>query len=139
MSKRKRAKQRAEVSVGKLPKWRPTTSEAHIRFSFAIFDNTDWCSRELSDNARFRVIAAKLRNYESMTWNEIISRDHTVALKKLIKQARQRIVELELDDAEGSLWRFELQGLERLWGIRVRSVLYVLWWDPKHQICPVTK
>lgn len=42
-------------------------------------------------------------------------------------------------------WRFsllELQGAyritakERVWGLLVEDVFYLLWWDPEHEVCP---
>ncbi|HWD40203.1 MAG TPA: hypothetical protein VG944_15240 [Fimbriimonas sp.] len=34
-----------------------------------------------------------------------------------------------------SLWSFRISGKERLWGLLVDEVFYVLWTDPDHKIC----
>lgn len=83
-------------------------------------------------------IFEKLVSYESRTWAEILSnptRDHPIAVGKLCKEARQRLMDLKLDDVE-ALFRFRFTGLQRLWGIRDRNVFQVLWWDPEHKVCP---
>lgn len=139
MAKRKNPRQKAPVAPAKRPKRLPSEpSDDRIRLSFSIFDNYKWCE-EYDDGSYFHVVAQKLRGYESMTWAEIQSRDHPVPLGSLIAPARQRLVVLQLDDADGALWRFQLDGLKRLWGIRDRSKFYVLWWDPEHLICPSKK
>lgn len=82
-------------------------------------------------------LLAKLKSYESMTWAQIESdkkRNHSVGITDLCKDARKRVVELNLDVDE--LFRFRLDGTSRLWGIRDRHHFSLLWWDPKHEVCP---
>jgi hypothetical protein len=84
-------------------------------------------------------IFPKLKNFESMTWAQIISNkhiNHSVSAASLVKAARDRILALKLDIDE--LFRFRLTGVQRLWGIRDRSTFRILWWDPNHSICPST-
>jgi len=89
----------------------------------------------------WRQIFNKLRSYESMTWGQIDSDrkyNHHVSTQDLIKRARDRLVEIKLDDTE-SLFRFRFSGTKRLWGIRDRQRFKILWWDPGHEVCPSTK
>ncbi len=30
-------------------------------------------------------------------------------------------------------------GKQRIWGIKDRNILKVLWWDPDHEVCPSLK
>ena len=82
----------------------------------------------------------KLKNYESMTWGSIAQNqhhNHSVEVSKLDKRARKRLEELGVEVDE--LFRFRLNGTQRVWGIRDREVFYILWWDPNHEICPSSK
>jgi hypothetical protein len=86
-----------------------------------------------------KTIHAKLSNFEGMTWTEIErSGSHNVAKAKLAKQARDRLAKLKQDDVD-ELFSLRLSGKERIWGIRERSVLRLLWWDPQHEVCPSAK
>ena len=40
---------------------------------------------------------------------------------------------LQLDDNE-TLISLRLKGRQRVWGIRILSVLNLLWWDPEHEV-----
>ena len=83
----------------------------------------------------------KLRNYESMTWGEIMKdkdHNHSVAVTQLIPEAQERLKQLNQDDVD-SVFRLRLSGKQRVWGIRDRQILKLLWWDPEHEICPSVK
>lgn len=83
-------------------------------------------------------IFEKLRNYESMTWGNILAdkeRNHSVPVSQLIKEAQSRLKDRKLDDVD-ELFRLRLNGKQRVWGIRDRHILKLLWWDPEHEICP---
>ena len=85
-------------------------------------------------------ILPKLRNFESMTWGEInhTKTGHPIYTKRIVAEAQKRLTELGLDDHD-VLFRLELNGLQRIWGVRVRQVLCLLWWDPNHEIYPCFK
>lgn len=91
------------------------------------------------DGQTLQYIRGKLSLYESMTMNEIFVRDkkynHAVSVNKLCPEARRRLRDLRLDDLE-EVHRLRLSGAERVWGIRDLNALILLWWDPKHEICP---
>lgn len=109
-------------------------------WSIRIFDSSGEWGRE-----RIKVpehlwdaIFASLKHYESMTWGEILKdkeHNHAVETSKLTKEAQNRLKVLNQDDID-SLFRLRLTGTQRVWGIRDRHVLKLLWWDPDHEICP---
>jgi len=109
-------------------------------WSIGIFDREGpWgqerCSQE---NAIWEHIFPGLRQYELMTWAAIYAdrhRNHSVAISKLIRSARNRLEELGMDDLD-ELFRFRLTGTQRVWGIRDGRVFRLLWWDPGHEVCP---
>ena len=84
-------------------------------------------------------IIPKLRNFETMTWSEVLGRqNHPVRVASLCPEAQKRLKALKLDDVE-ELVSLRLSGKERVWGLRERAELRLLWWDPDHQVCPSTK
>lgn len=87
-------------------------------------------------------IQQKLGHWEDKTWGQILAEDpsaqHPVEVSALIKEAQDRLVEKKLDDCD-TLFRFRLTGKERLWGVKMENIFYLLWWDPEHKICPSNK
>lgn len=87
-------------------------------------------------------IREKLKHFESMTWQEITvvakKQNHSIPVNKICKSAQIRLKELGLDDIE-SLISLRMTGEQRIWGIRQKSVLLLLWWDPNHQVYPSQK
>ncbi len=94
------------------------------------------------DGQKLIEIHAKLSEFEKRTWNDILvvnkKQNHAVCLGSLCKAARDRLVQLQLDDVEQFV-SLRLSGAERVWGIRTHNVLTILWWDPDHEVCPSLK
>jgi hypothetical protein len=84
-------------------------------------------------------IKGKLSNFETMTWEEILGRrDHAIKVADISPVAQRRLSEINQDDID-ELVSLHLSGLERVWGIRHNEYLRILWWDPRHEICPSRK
>jgi hypothetical protein len=109
-------------------------------WSIVIFDRDGpWGKCKFTDNEHLWMeLFPKLRDYERMTWGEIYKdkdKNHSVLFGSLVKEARDRLTELKLDDIN-ELFRFRLSGKGRVWGIREGRVFKLLWWDPEHFVCP---
>jgi hypothetical protein len=91
---------------------------------------------------KLREVREKLQHFESMTWHEILitakSRNHSVSVDQLCKEARCRLEEIGQWDLE-QMVSLRLSGPERVWGILNENILHVLWWDPDHAVCPSLK
>ena len=118
------------------PSWRVGLIDLDCKWSFA----------ELNIS-RLHEIISKLRNFETMTWQEILdasggrkrgNNNHEVPVSDLVAAARKRLKELKLDD-QTSLFSLRLKGRQRIWGILDGHVLKLLWYDDDHQICPTLK
>lgn len=93
------------------------------------------------DAGKLLDIRQKLANYESMTWKEILKdhdHNHDVAVHRIESDARKRLDAIGLGTLE-EIFRLRLTGTERVWGLRIGSVLHIIWWDPDHQICKSKK
>jgi hypothetical protein len=84
-------------------------------------------------------IIEKLKNFETMTWGEIerTNKSHLIPCNNIVRQAKDRLIELELDDLDG-IYSIRLKSRERIWGKREIEAFYVIWWDPEHTVYPVS-
>lgn len=89
--------------------------------------------------AKLDAVRERLSHFESMTWHEILTagkkQNHAIKVEQLSDAARKRLEEIDRDDIEG-LVSLRIAGKERVWGIRDRDVLRLLWWDPEHRVYP---
>lgn len=88
---------------------------------------------------QIREIQGKLAAFEGLTWGEIERRKscHSTSPERIIRAARNRLVELGLDDLD-KLYQLRFGSTERVWGVRVEHHLMLLWWDPKHAVWPTS-
>jgi hypothetical protein len=118
-------------------------TSARVLWSFAYFDDYDWGTSGEGATAAsdsFFEIAKKLKSYSTRTWNEIRAdrkRDHSAQPAQLCKKAQERLRTIQLDDVD-VLFRFRLTGTHRLWGYQCGQYFVVLWWDPDHQVWPMS-
>jgi hypothetical protein len=84
-------------------------------------------------------IIDKLPDFERLRSKTDINKMlHPIPLARLCKDARDRLKELQQDDTE-HLQSWRITQLERLWCVERDGVMCVLWWDPNHEVCPVSK
>jgi hypothetical protein len=77
-----------------------------------------------------------LQGIESMDWASLGQQgSHFVKVEGLAKEARKRLEHLHLDDVDG-LYSIRISGKKRIWAIKISNSLAILWWDPKHAVCP---
>jgi hypothetical protein len=89
----------------------------------------------------FRHIIPKLHEFETMYWHQLrggTAGHHECEVTGMCKEARDRLVRLGLDEYD-TLFSLRLTGRQRVWGIRDRGILHLLWWDPDHAVYPSTK
>ena len=109
-------------------------------WKFCLFDlEGAWSWFNISSKEKIKEIIDKITNFESMTWKEILGdKNHLIEIKDLIKDAVKRLEKLQIEDIE-TLLSLRLSNTERIWGIKTGNVCKLLWWDPKHEICPSKK
>jgi len=97
-----------------------------------------WGWQDVSRATVVERILYKLAHFETMTFPDIeraVKGSHNVSYDQLCRDAQKRLEERGLEDLD-QLFSLRLSGKERIWGIREGNVLRILWWDPKHQVCP---
>ncbi len=85
-------------------------------------------------NEFWDVIFPKLREFESMTWEQILidgkKQNHGIIPNNLNKCARDRLCELHIE-AE-AIYSLRLGGSLRIYGYIENSTYYILWYDDNH-------
>lgn len=141
MAKNKRPKAKFQPHLDKTPKTSgrvpPFDGHPSWRFRRLEFDGPwSWRKMTLSD---FNRVLEKLSNFETMNWADILgARNHSIPVESLCKRAQDRLQEIRLDDVDEVL-SLAITGQERVIGWRIDGVVFLLWWDPKHEVCPSTK
>lgn len=101
-----------------------------------IDDNSQWGWNQITCPDFFKNIWDKMRNFETMTWGEILGRNHhAVDVNDIIKPAKNRLEQLGHDD-QAELISFYITSRQRIWAIRSGEAAFLLWWDPNHEIYP---
>ena len=112
-----------------------------IVWAFSIVDQEGtWGWRTEAARAWWSDILPKLQNFESMTWATIMqaaggrakgTNNHPVPVEELTKQAKNRLLQIKQDDVS-ELFSLRLDSTKRIYGIRDRRALKLLWYDPYH-------
>ena len=116
-------------------------------WSFRRMDTTHprWSIR--SCKSLYDSIFLKLKALEGLTWQDIMSasggrssgtNSHFEDVADLCKEARDRMLELHMED-EDRVFSLRLTSLERLYGILENGIFFIIWYDTKHEIYPVSK
>lgn len=96
---------------------------------------------------RHKDVMEKLIEYSRMTWRAIKnhthdkgkSKHHYLSYKSLSKDAQDRFMAKKLEKDSDALFSFALNNTLRIVGIREGEKFKVLWYDPKHEVCPSAK
>jgi hypothetical protein len=90
----------------------------------------------LVHGAPFKEVMDRLHEFETKQWPEIIKTgSHPIEVYKCEKSARDRLADIQQDDLD-ELMSFRISGTKRVWCIKDRNIMRVLWWDPDHKVCP---
>jgi hypothetical protein len=90
-------------------------------------------------------IMPKLRDYEQQTWGNFSGpkkESHFVSIDKCNKCARDRLSKLKIEEQE--LYSLRISGKVRIYGLRPKDTLIILWYDNNHGdndtcVCPCPK
>lgn len=132
-----------QPSPGKNPviAQQPEIDSNRVFWSFARFDDFDAWKNATSGDIGYVCTVEHMRDLELKGWNAICAnqdRDHPVTVPELVKIAQERLLARNLEEYD-TLWSLHCNGTQRIWGIKSGQVLQVLWWDPYHRVCPITK
>lgn len=144
--KNKRPKSIIEISFEKKARGgskvdREKYEEKKISWKFSMIDTGgEWTFKNIKKDYFWNHLLSKLKNLESQTVSEFIIPEHNHKIKKcsLCKEAQKRLIKIKLDDYD-EFYSVHITSIKRLWGILEGSNFKILWWDPKHEICPIKR
>lgn len=110
-----------------------------LRFRFDLLDDMDqWCLGSIKSED-LHLLLTKMKHFESMRVKEIFHAGEepgkSYSMESIIKPAQERMRSRQLDDVD-SIQRLNIGGAKRLYGLLKGKEFSVIWWDPKHEICP---
>jgi len=117
-----------ESFYSKFPSWRfSKVDDEHEKWSF--IKNSVLINKAICD---------RLSGFEKQAWKNIIGKEsHFISIGDLTKEAQDRIEFLGLQYDE--LFSLRINSRERMFGIIEDGVMFFLWYDEKHEICPSHK
>jgi hypothetical protein len=81
----------------------------------------------------------KIFDSQKLSWQTLRDNgSHLVQVGDLCSKAQKRLFELSKDDCD-ELFSLRVTGRQRIWGIKDGNILWLLWWDPDHEVCPSYK
>ncbi len=147
MAKNKKPKNKKDPSKTKSPRSKSNPDRYLIKFPCWRFNLCDKEHRDWNANIeKFnKKLFEKLKNYETMTWEEIKrqthdkgkSKNHFVGVSDLSKPAQNRIIELNYDDDQ--LFSLAFENKLRIYGRLDGGIFYIIWIDENHTVYPVKK
>ncbi len=142
MSKTKKPTSKLNPKTEKIPRQTESYRDhTKVLWSFSIYDSAIVFPKANIPNLEFSSIANQLKNIETRTWQDIDNsrdRDHPIEVSRLAKFAQARLKEIFQDDID-ELWSIHTNGVNRIWGIRDRSLFKLLWIDSKHEVYPTRR
>lgn len=108
------------------------------------FGHCSWGFCGGKESSSIQELLEKLSGFEGMTWQEIFSapkgrgigsKNHTIPVSKLDKEAQDRLNELNLTVDE--VVSLRLGGKERIIGFQERAICAIIWHDLNHEVCPI--
>lgn len=130
----KKPKIKAEPRNTKDPKVRETQRKFRWSFQQAELDGP-WSWNGISMEKFLKDVLKKLQDFETMSWSDIEGKkSHFIPVEKLNITAKRRLKELKLHPVK--LFSLRLTNRERIFGHQEANILYILWWDPRHEVCP---
>ncbi len=138
-NRRKHATAKKKPPVGKHARVAPVPPIGPPQWSFVLVDiGAPWCFSKMKGKELAKALK-RLGEFEKMTWAVIEANgSHFVAVDEIINNAKRRLAKIKQEDTD-SFFSLRMNGKRRIWGIRKRHILYIMWWDPNHEVCPSSK
>ena len=110
-----------------------------VKFYTEIMDYEGRWGWRNFNNRELQELIPKIINFSGSNFSQLgYQGSHFVPLGQLVKEAQDRLQEIKKEDTE-KLYSLRLDGKKRIWCIAKGNVLQILWWDPRHEVCPSLK
>ena len=114
-----------------------------------VRDKWSWDEpRQWTEEEYLNLIEEKLDLRKSNTWDEVLKETYgtkteskkvnkSQSINSLCLEAKKRWLTIYPQNQFPETFRFRASNMKRIWGIRVGSHFYVIWFERNHKICPV--
>jgi hypothetical protein len=115
------------------------TDRLHPEFRAEQLDRGGPWGWDKFDPLQIQEVLQKIFDSQRLTWQELRNNgSHFVNTESLCSDAQKRLIQIQKEDLD-QLFSLRLTGRKRIWGIKERNILWLLWWDPDHEVCPSHK
>jgi hypothetical protein len=98
--------------------------------------------RAWTDDEWARDIEPSFREFERMTWAQVDrfasggghKMHHAQEFERIVDEAQQRWMALDLAEFADSIFRFRLGNTKRAWGFIVQAHFHMVWYERQHKI-----
>jgi hypothetical protein len=140
-SEKKQPRYKVEPTVEKKPKFDDSKVKGaplSWRFSHGDKDGEfSWNNLYLSGD--LQEVIERLAAVEGLSEQKLgEDGSHSIEIHKLSKPARERLEAMQHDDLD-SVFSLRVSGQKRIFCIHHGNIMRVLWYDPKHEVCPSVK
>jgi len=91
------------------------------------------------DTEHMQEMFHRIFDAQKLTWQTLREGgSHLVEISALIPEARKRLDQIA-QGVPDSLYSLRVCNRKRIWSIKKANVLWLLWWDPNHEVCPSYK
>lgn len=91
------------------------------------------------DPLQIKELFQKIFESQKLTWQELRNNgSHLVNRNIFCPEAQKRLIQIKQDDLD-ELFSLRITARKRVWGIKDGNLLWLLWWDPEHTVCPSPK
>lgn len=121
--------------------------DMHPIWSFKLLDNSYTKWGFVHTNDLYNDIIVKLKDYEGMTWGDVIkasggrahgNNNHYENISDLIPEAQKRWREIRLEEYD-RVFSLRLTGEQRLYGVLLDGIFRIVWFDQHHEIYTTQK
>jgi hypothetical protein len=113
------------------PSWRLSNLRMKGPFGWDSIDRDD-----------MKQVVAHFKSLESMTWSDILvagrKHNHHCDVGGMSREA-QTCIEEDWQGGADDVLTIRLTNRKRVWGILEGPIVYLLWWDPDHDVYPSLK
>ncbi len=115
------------------------TDRSHPEFRAEQIDRAGPWGWDHFDSSLIQEVFQKIFDCQKLTWQDLRNNgSHFVDREGLCTDAQKRLIQLQKEDLD-QLFSLRLTGRKRIWGIKEGNILWLLWWDPNHEVCPSHK
>ena len=110
-----------------------------VNYKYIDLDHEEWGWTKLRLVDFFDLLVKRLHDYENMTWDGLLVRKscHPMPITQIVRQAQDRLCE-KCPDID-TLHQIDIDRQCMVWGYKAGPLLYLIWHDPKHSVCPTTR